>query len=41
MNLLECFQWNDNEYDLETVKEELMHLKSNQLVDIFNNVIKN
>ena len=21
--LLECFQWNDNEYDLESVKEEL------------------
>lgn len=21
--LLECFQWNDNEYDLEAVKEEL------------------
>ena len=21
--LLECFQWNDNEYDLEEVKEEL------------------
>ena len=21
--LLECFQWNDNEYDIEAVKEEL------------------
>ena len=21
--LLECFQWNDNEYDIESVKEEL------------------
>ena len=21
--LLDCFQWNDNEYDLESVKEEL------------------
>ena len=21
--LLECFQWNDNEYDVEQVKEEL------------------
>ena len=21
--MLECFQWNDNEYDIEAVKEEL------------------
>ena len=45
--LLECFQWNDNDYDIESVKEELadvmnyclqMSLVLNvDLIDIINN----
>ena len=31
--LLECFQWNDNEYDVEQVKEELADV----LKDAMNN----
>ena len=45
--LLECFQWNDNEYDLENVKEELADVMNYciqmsqvldvDIIDIINN----
>ena len=45
--LLECFQWNDNDYDLEAVKEELADVMNYclqmslvlgvDIIDIINN----
>ena len=36
--LLECFQWNDNEYDVEQVKEELADVMNYclQLAQVLN-----